>query len=566
MGQGHNRAIQGTRDPPGRQTAPAPMVYPPPPRSPLIPLASIMYSTITSAANASETSPDAVAVLLFQGEVPGSDEFRGVLGDAGVEAVRAAASRPEWTGASGSVATAYPKDTDAPERVFLIGLGKREAFQGRGRGEALRAAGAALVKAASAGKVSSVRVSSGGSGGGIAVEGIEPHAAGGALADGMSAAMFEFRDFQGAAKRAEPGQGSSADDTPEEAHLKVLLGDAIRGGFDAGLTVGRCVATARTLAATPPNVANPSYLIEQCRTMAERVGLMFDVINADRAAAEGMGGLLAVGSAGSTPPAVIVLEWPGSEDRAAAEDPVMLVGKAVTFDTGGYSLKTGGGMSGMKYDKCGGTAVIAAMEAAARLGVRRRVVGLIPTAENMIATEAYRVDDILKFCNGVTAEVTNTDAEGRLILADALAYGTRTYSPAAVIDLATLTGGVVTALGDTAAGMFCNDDTLREHIQTAAEESGERVWRLPLWDEHRDGMRGTHADLVNSADRKAHPIQGAAFLSFFVGGEAPQKMPTTPWCHLDIAGVASVDKDTPLYKKGPTGWGVRLLAAYLQRA
>jgi len=269
-----------------------------------------------------------------------------------------------------------------------------------------------------------------------------------------------------------------------------------------------------------------------------------------------------VGRAGSTPPSLICLEYrpDGTEDQR----PLMLVGKAVTFDTGGYSIKPGTGMTSMKYDKCGGTAVYGAMAGIAELGLRIPVVGLIPAAENMIAQHAYRPDDILTMHNGVTVEVTNTDAEGRLILADALAYGCQTYQPRAVVDLATLTGGVVTTFGNVCAGLFCQDDTLTEQVRSAGEQTAERVWPLPLWDEYKEMMKSTHADIVNAAGRKAHPIQGAAFLAHFV--TAPQAAdseeattPAPPWAHLDIAGVADAESDSALFTKGPTGWGVRLL-------
>lgn len=243
----------------------------------------------------------------------------------------------------------------------------------------------------------------------------------------------------------------------------------------------------------------------------------------------------------------------------------MLVGKAVTFDTGGYSIKPPSSMAGMKYDKCGGMAVLGAMQAVARLKLPIPVVGLIPTAENMIDERAYRVDDILTMTNDVTVEITNTDAEGRLILADALAYGTKTYQPRAVIDLATLTGGVVVALGLGTAGLFCNDGALRERFEQASRFTGEKLWPLPLWDEHRERMKGTHADIANSVGREGSSIQGAAFLSFFVGDDAPTRMPTIPWAHLDIAGSADARNDTPLYKKGPTGYGVRLLLRVLEQ-
>jgi len=187
--------------------------------------------------------------------------------------------------------------------------------------------------------------------------------------------------------------------------------------------------------------------------------------------------------------------------------------------------------------------------------------GVLAIAENMVDQTAYRPDDILTMFNGVTVEVTNTDAEGRLVLADALAHGCREYRPQAVIDLATLTGGVVTALGSSAAGMCCGHRELRRRLLAAARASGEKLWPLPLWPEHRKQMQSKHADLVNSAGREAHPIQGAAFLSHFVcaDGDFEANRPI-PWAHLDIAGVATAKSDGPMYVTGPTGFGVRLLA------
>jgi len=289
-----------------------------------------------------------------------------------------------------------------------------------------------------------------------------------------------------------------------------------------------------------------------------------------------MGGLLAVGSAGSAPPALICLEWPGRSARSAGSNrapaaPILLVGKAVTFDTGGYSLKPNDSMVSMKYDKCGGAAVIGALHAVAALKLPVRVVGLIPAVENMIASASYRPDDILTMGNAVTVEVTNTDAEGRLILADALAYGCRQFRPRAVIDLATLTGGIVVALGTHGAGLFCADEPLRQRLLAAAESTGERLWPMPLWDEHREQIKGTHGDIVNSAGREASPCQGAAFLSYFTGrggrprqaAPAPEQAGDPAWAHLDIAGVADVNKDGPLYRAGATGFGVRLLVRAL---
>jgi leucyl aminopeptidase len=215
-------------------------------------------------------------------------------------------------------------------------------------------------------------------------------------------------------------------------------------------------------------------------------------------------------------------------------------------------------MGKMIYDKCGGMAVLGLMWAVARLKVPIPVVGILASAENHISGRAYRPGDIITLYNGVTVEVTNTDAEGRLVLGDALAWGVKTYKPAAVVDLATLTGGVIVALGRSIAGAMANDDELFNQIHRAAQDSGERIWRLPLGDEQREQMKSDHADIVNSAGRDGHPLQGGAFLSYFLPDE-----PKTPWVHLDIAGVADQDKVTSMYAKGATGWGVRTLVRWV---
>jgi leucyl aminopeptidase len=237
----------------------------------------------------------------------------------------------------------------------------------------------------------------------------------------------------------------------------------------------------------------------------------------------------------------------------------LVVGKAITFDTGGISIKPADKMGKMIYDKCGGMAVLGLMSAIARLNVPVPVIGILASAENHISGRAYRPGDIITLYNGVTVEVTNTDAEGRLVLGDALAWGIKTYKPKAVVDLATLTGGVIVALGRSIAGAMGNDDDLFNQINSAAHDSGERIWRLPLGDEQRDQMKSDHADIVNSAGRDGHPLQGGAFLSYFIADD-----PKTPWIHLDIAGVADQDKETSMYSKGANGWGVRTLVQWVR--
>jgi leucyl aminopeptidase len=262
---------------------------------------------------------------------------------------------------------------------------------------------------------------------------------------------------------------------------------------------------------------------------------------------------------------MIILEYnrlpkQGSSKKSKSGGPLLIVGKAITFDTGGISIKPAERMGKMIYDKSGGTVVLGLMYALAKLKIPAHVVGILSSAENAISSKAYRPGDILRLYNGVTVEVTNTDAEGRLVLGDALAWGIETYKPEAVVDLATLTGGVVTALGTTMAGVMSNNDDLVASLVSAGESAGEKIWRLPLGPDQRDQIKSHHADIVNSAGREAHPLQGGAFLSYFVPTDG-----SVPWAHLDIAGVADIDKELPYYSKGSTGWGVRTLIEWIRR-
>jgi leucyl aminopeptidase len=217
-------------------------------------------------------------------------------------------------------------------------------------------------------------------------------------------------------------------------------------------------------------------------------------------------------------------------------------------------------MQRMVYDKCGAMAVLGAMVAIARLKLPARVVGLLSAAENHVSATAYRPGDILTMYNGVTVEITNTDAEGRLVLADALAWGIETYKPQAVVDLATLTGGMVVALGKEFCGLMGTDDALAEELTHAGAAMGEKIWRLPLGEEVRDMMKSDHADIVNSGGRWAHPLQGGEFLRRFIPGDGTG----VPWAHLDIAGVADSEKASHQYAAGATGWGVRTLVEWVR--
>ncbi len=321
--------------------------------------------------------------------------------------------------------------------------------------------------------------------------------------------------------------------------------------------VAEAANLARTLSHEPPNVINTVTLVTRVRKLARETGLKCTVYDEKQLAKMKAGAILAVGAASQTPSRIIVLEYPGTQ-RGKNAKPVVLVGKAITFDTGGYSLKDKVGIVGMKYDKCGGMAVIGAMKAVSALKPKVPVVGIIAAAENMIADSAYRPNDIIRAMNGKTIEIISTDAEGRLVLADALTLAQKRYKPRAMIDLATLTGGVVVALGGVRAGLFANDDKLAEALSAAGERVHERLWRLPLDDEYLDLIKGDDSDLKNSGGRGGHAIIGGKFLQEFV-------KPGMPWAHLDIAGVADVDSDQAYCPKGATGFGVRLLVDYLRR-
>jgi leucyl aminopeptidase len=315
----------------------------------------------------------------------------------------------------------------------------------------------------------------------------------------------------------------------------------------------RGAAVARDLQNLPGNFLPPQVLAEAARRLARQTGLRCAVLDEKKMRAAGMDVLLGVAQGSNEPPRFIILEYKPKKAKAAA--PVVLIGKGVTFDSGGISLKPGAGMEDMKYDMSGAAAVLGTMAAVSRLKLSIRVLALIPAVENLPSGKAQKPGDVKRALNGKTVEVANTDAEGRLILADALCWAAR-YKPAAVVDLATLTGAIVTALGHWRAGLFCNDETLAAELLAAGDRSGERLWPLPMDDEYRKAICGFTADLRNVGDGTANSIAGAVFLREFTA---------YPWAHLDIAGTA-YKVERPYYEaKLGTGAGVRLLTDWLRR-
>ena len=425
-----------------------------------------------------------------------------------------------------------------PSGDVLLGLGKRNEI----KLDALRTAGARLIKRLDRIAAKNVNLL-------ISIDHkestIDSNQAGRCIAEGMGLANWRVDFFA----------GSATNNKAVNPPITINCADAgFRAGMERGLALAESTNYARQIAATPPNICNPTWMAVEARRLARAVGLRCKVIDYEQAQAMGMGGITSVGQGSASKPCLIVLEHRPPRIAPKAKDvKLALVGKTVTYDTGGYSLKINNTMKGMKYDKCGGMAVLGAMHALATMKLPVHVFGILTCAENMVSNNSYRPDDIITMYNGVSVEVTNTDAEGRLVLGDALAYACKDIKPSAIVDLATLTGGIVTALGHFCAGVFCNDEPLLGRLNNAAEGSGERIWRMPLWKDHKEFMRSQHADILNSnPSRNAHPIQGAAFLAYFVDDKIP-------WAHLDIAGMANVDSDKDLFVQGPTGYGVRLL-------
>jgi leucyl aminopeptidase len=313
----------------------------------------------------------------------------------------------------------------------------------------------------------------------------------------------------------------------------------------------RGVDLARDLVSHPGNVVTTGYLADTARELASFYGLECRIYEQAELEELGMNALVGVGKGAAEPPRLIVMEYrgPGAKGR-----PVVLVGKGITFDSGGISIKPGAGMEEMKTDMAGAAAVLGTMSAAAGLKLPVNLVGIVPTAENMPDGKSYKPGDVLTSLSGQTIEITNTDAEGRLILCDALHFAQR-YKPTVMIDLATLTGACVVALGHEASGLMGNDQRLVDAMKRASERCGERVWQLPLWDEYGEVMKSDIADLKNAGSRDGGSITAGWFLKQFVG--------KTRWAHLDIAGTAWSDKARPYCPKGASGVGVRLLIEYL---
>jgi leucyl aminopeptidase len=371
-----------------------------------------------------------------------------------------------------------------------------------------------------------------------------------AIAEGIFLSLYKFDKYK-----------ASGSDTEKNKIQKVRMLvntiniERLQTRIGKVKVITEAVNFVRELGNLPPNDCSPAQLISQGLAMADHFGLVPTILERYQMESIGLNGIVSVGKGSNNPPKLLVLEHVGSSTGAR---PYLLVGKAVTFDTGGISLKPSEKMDEMKFDKCGGCTVLGLMRAVSELKLPIRVIGIIPCVENMPSSSSYRPGDIIRMFNGKTVEVLNTDAEGRIILADAIAYGVKSFKPKVIIDLATLTGASIIALGANVAAMIGTDDKLKTQLKKSFDETGEKVWELPLWDEFHDQIKSYSADIKNIGGRPAGAITAAAFLSNFTD--------EIPWVHLDIAGTAWTQDGTSeksYNPKGATGFGLRTIIKYL---
>jgi len=526
---------------------------------------------------------DAVIVNLFEGQEPSG--ATGAIDKALSGLISALRSNGDLKGKLNEVTALYPRGAILAGRVIVVGLGKADEFT---LDRARQAAGSAAKKARDLGSKSLATVTFG-------AGGLDTPAAAQATIEGFLLGLYEFRAHKStpaergpvesltlveadASKLAavEAGTPAAAQATIEgialglyefRAHkstpaergpvesLTLVEADASKlAAVEAGARVGRILAEAtsfaRDLVNQPSNHMTPHILADAARDIAAQNKLKCEVLGLEQVAELEMGAFMSVTRGSDEPPQFIILEH-----KPEAGQPVIFVGKGITFDSGGISIKPSEKMEDMKGDMAGAAAVIGAMQAVAQLDLPMHVVALAPACENLPSGHAYKPGDVLKAMNGKTIEVISTDAEGRLILADALCYAAR-YNPSAVIDLATLTGACVIALGDmVAAGIFATDDDLSARLREAAAKAGEKLWPLPLYEEYKDKIKSEVADMKNSGGRYGGVGASAIFLKEFT---------SYPWAHLDIAAMSLNDSNSPYIPKGGTGFGVRTLVEFLR--
>ena len=485
--------------------------------------------------NITTVNTPALVVNLFKGvKVPGG--ATGAVDRALDGTISRLIEDGEITGKKGEMTLLHTMDKIAPARVVVAGLGSQEGFDDE---VVRRVSSEALRFLRRRGICKAVTIAHG-----AGVGGLSPEESGQAIAEGSMLGLYKFDRYH--------TNGDDSDGEFEEltvAELDEQRADAIRGGVLKGQAIAEATMIARNMVNEPANAMTPTSMAEVARSVAEENGLGFETLDNADMREMGMGAFMGVAQGSDEPAKLIVLTYQGDPDNP--ENNLGLIGKGITFDTGGISLKPAAGMEHMKGDMAGGASVIAAMQIIAQLKPGINVTGMVAATENMPGGAAQRPGDVVTAMNGKTIEVINTDAEGRLVLADALCLA-RERGITRLVDIATLTGAMVTTLGKACTGVMGNDDALIGDVIEAGKQTGEKFWQLPMFDEYKELIRSDVADMKNSGGRQAGSISAAFLLKEFVDGAA--------WAHLDIAGTSTSEKVSGYLVKGATGTPARTLA------
>ena len=439
----------------------------------------------------------------------------------------------EFTGKEGSISVIHNNAGSSIKRVLLLGMGDRKKLE---PDKTRNLTGKVVNKSKELATDEFVI---------IPFKGIDnEHVS--AIVEGIKLSDYSFSNYK------------KNEDSTDLNQVRILTGKdltAIQNIIKSASVISDAVIFTRDISNLPPNDCPPKVLASFSEKLSVNSKIKVRVIKKEEMETYGFGGILAVGRGSSNPPNLIVIEYSGSSKN---EKPIVVVGKAVTFDTGGISIKPSEKMEEMKYDKCGGCNVIGIMKAISDLNLKTNVIGVIPAVENMPSGDSYRPGDIIKMYNSKTVEVLNTDAEGRIILGDALAFAVKTFAPQSIIDMATLTGAAIIALGSNVAAMMGNNRELVTKILEYSKQTGEKIWELPLFNEHKEQLKSSNADIKNIGGRGGGAITAAAFLSYFVDD--------IPWVHLDIAGTAwnqEGTKEKTYNPKGATGFGIRTIVKFI---
>ena len=479
-------------------------------------------------------SADAVVVNLFEGvSSPGGGT--GAVDQAMGGAISQLIAAGDIRGKLGEFTIIHALGKVASPRIIVAGLGKQSDFSL----DKIRSLSGDLARYLRRHRLKNVALITHGAG----IGGLDAEDCAAAIAEGTALGLYRFLRHK------------KADDEGDLENLTIVEHDAaklaaLQKGVDRGLILAEATNFCRDLANEPSNYLTPTELADRAKAIADKTGLECEVHGPDWLREKGMGGVLGVAKGSEEEPRFIVMRYKGAGDAR----PVALVGKGITFDTGGISIKPAAGMEEMKGDMAGGASVIAAMSAIARLRPNVNVVGIVPATENMPGGAAIKPGDVLVTMKGKTIEVINTDAEGRLILSDGLAFAVE-EGATAIIDIATLTGAISVALGNIAMGAMTNDEALYGRVKQAADAAGEKIWELPMWDEYKDQIKSEVADMKNTGGRGAGSITAAMLLREFVDD--------TPWVHLDIAGVDTYDREKGVIVKGASGIPVRTLVHFV---